>query len=152
MSILFQLWPQTVFMDEEMVGEIVVDVMATIPSEMDVPVELVRRLIQVAFERQHDSNRDELLRQVKELFEQFGYGLGGSELIIQQMELHNWISFSETMLSISQWDGSNGNVILIHGETSKGKTSLTSALRWVISGDLRIERKVGGNTAKLPRK
>lgn len=77
MSILFQLWPQTVFMDEEMVGEIVVDVMATIPSEMDVPVELVRRLIQVAFERQHDSNRDELLRQVKELFEQFGYGLGG---------------------------------------------------------------------------
>lgn len=77
MSILFQLWPQTVFMDEEMVGEIVVDVMATIPSEMDVPVELVRRLIQVAFERQHDSNRDELLRQVKELFEQLGYGLGG---------------------------------------------------------------------------
>ena len=77
MSILFQLWPQTMFMDEEMVGEIVVDVMATIPSEMDVPVELVRRLIQVAFERQHDSNRDELLRQVKELFEQFGYGLGG---------------------------------------------------------------------------
>lgn len=77
MSILFQLWPQTVFMDEEMVDEIVVDVMATIPSDMEVPVELVRRLIQVAFERQHDSNRDELLRQVKELFEQFGYGLGG---------------------------------------------------------------------------
>ena len=74
-------------------------------------------------------------------------------MIIQQMELHNWISFfGDHVIDFSVGDGSNGNVILIHGETSKGKTSLTSALRWVISGDIRIEKKIGGTISKLPRK
>ena len=74
-------------------------------------------------------------------------------MIIEKIVLNNWISFfGEHSIDLSIDDGSNGNVILIHGETSKGKTSLTSALRWVISGDIKMERKVGAHTAKLPRR
>ena len=91
------------------------------------------------------------LRQVKELFEQFGYGLGGNELIIQQVG-YNWISFFETMLSIFQWGMIERKCDSDSWRDEQRKNLLTSALRWVISGDIRIEKKIGGTISKLPRK
>ena len=69
------------------------------------------------------------------------------------MYVKNWISFyGEHDFDLSIDKSNNKNVILIHGETSNGKTSLTSAIQWVISGNIKVERKIGNNIAKLSRK
>ena len=56
--------------------EVVADVAASIPEDVDVPSGFLKELVQAAFLHQHDSNRDDLTRAIKELLNQYGYSLG----------------------------------------------------------------------------
>ena len=74
-------------------------------------------------------------------------------MIIDNITLSNWMSFNgEHTIDLSISDGSKGNVILIHGETGKGKTSLMSALRWVVTGEVRMLKKRANAQAKIIRR
>lgn len=75
-EILFELWPRLPTMDEGLVHEVVADVAASIPEDVDVPSGFLKELVQAAFLHQHDSNRDDLTRAIKELLNQYGYSLG----------------------------------------------------------------------------
>ena len=73
-------------------------------------------------------------------------------MIIDDISVNNWMSFyGEHTIDLSIRDGKNGNVILIHGETGKGKTSVMSAIRWVVTGTVRMLKTRGGHQAKIIR-
>ena len=73
-------------------------------------------------------------------------------MIIDDISVNNWMSFyGEHTIDLSIRDGKNGNVILIHGETGKGKTSVMSAIRWVVDMTAISIWRRGGCGQRIPR-
>ena len=74
-------------------------------------------------------------------------------MIIEKIWLTNWSSFyGEQCIDLSIDSKSGANVILFHGETGSGKTSITSGIQWGVSGITRMTKKVGEVRTSIIRK
>jgi len=74
-------------------------------------------------------------------------------MIIEKIWLMNWSSFyGEQCIDLSIDSKSGANVILFHGETGSGKTSITSGIQWAVSGITKMTKKVGDVRTSIIRK
>lgn len=74
-------------------------------------------------------------------------------MIVNRISLENWSSFyGSHSIDLSIDIGKGKNVILFHGETGSGKTSITSAVQWLISGVTKMTKKVGDVRTSIIRK
>ena len=72
-------------------------------------------------------------------------------MFVNTLKMKNWASFYGQH-TIDLTGGKKQNVTIIHGTTGIGKTSITSAFQWVISGETHEYTQVDTIRTRIIRK